>query len=111
MRLVRLAERRADRLSGGEQRRVALARALAPGPRVLVADEPTAHLDRLTGRTVIKLLQQAAHESGATIIAASHDRDVITAADTMLVLGFHEERNQVARRGLPAPELGDAKEE
>jgi putative ABC transport system ATP-binding protein len=80
-----LADRRADRLSGGEQRRIALARALAPGPRVLLADEPTAHLDRVTGRLVIRLLREAARE-GTTIIAASHDPDVISAADTRLTL-------------------------
>jgi ABC-type lipoprotein export system ATPase subunit len=83
--LERLADRRADRLSGGEQRRTALARALAPGPRVLLADEPTAHLDRVTGRLVIRLLREAARE-GTTIVAASHDPDVISAADTRLTL-------------------------
>jgi ABC-type lipoprotein export system ATPase subunit len=109
--LGKLADRRADRLSGGEQRRVALARALAPGPRVLIADEPTAHLDRVTGRMVIKLLQQAAHDTGTTIIAASHDPDVITAADTKLVLGSHEERNAGARRTrLRKRGSGEAKE-
>jgi len=82
----KLAARRADRLSGGEQRRVALARALAPGPRVLLADEPTAHLDRVTGRLVIRLLRDAA-SSGTTILAASHDPDLVGAADTTLVLG------------------------
>jgi putative ABC transport system ATP-binding protein len=91
--LGKLMDRRGDRLSGGEQRRVALARALAPGPRVLLADEPTAHLDRLTGRIVIKLLRQAAQEQGATIIAASHDPDMVAAADTRLALGSHEERS------------------
>jgi ABC-type lipoprotein export system ATPase subunit len=85
--LEQLADRRADRLSGGEQRRVALARALAPEPRVLVADEPTAHLDRVTGRLVIRLLQQAAHELGATVLAATHDPDLISAADARLMLG------------------------
>jgi len=85
--LEKLAERRADRLSGGEQRRVALARALAPGPRVLLADEPTAHLDQLAARIVIKLLEQAVTESGTTIVAASHDADVIGAADGLLTLG------------------------
>jgi putative ABC transport system ATP-binding protein len=84
--LAKLAERRADRLSGGEQRRVALARALAPTPRVLLADEPTAHLDQLAARMVIKLLQQAVAETGTTIVAASHDADVIGAADELLVL-------------------------
>jgi putative ABC transport system ATP-binding protein len=83
--LSKLSDRRADRLSGGEQRRVALARALASGPRVLLADEPTAHLDRLTGRMVIKLLQRAAAE-GTTIVAASHDPDVIAAGDERLIL-------------------------
>jgi ABC-type lipoprotein export system ATPase subunit len=84
--LAKLSDRRADRLSGGEQRRVALARALAPGPRVLLADEPTAHLDRLTGRMVIKLLEEAVAETGTTIVAASHDPDMIAAAHERLVL-------------------------
>jgi peptide/nickel transport system ATP-binding protein len=90
--LGKLADRRADRLSGGEQRRVALARALAPGPRVLLADEPTAHLDRVTGRMVIRLLEEAAREGGATVVAASHDPDLISAAASRLTLGSHEER-------------------
>jgi len=84
--LTKLVDRRADRLSGGEQRRVALARALAPSPRVVLADEPTAHLDRMTGRIVVRLLEQAARDGGATIIAASHDPDLIAAARNRLVL-------------------------
>jgi ABC-type lipoprotein export system ATPase subunit len=84
--LDKLAERRADRLSGGEQRRVALARALAPGPRVLLADEPTAHLDRLSGRMIIRLLETAAREGGTTIVAASHDPDLVASADERLLL-------------------------
>jgi ABC-type lipoprotein export system ATPase subunit len=88
--LGKLGQRRADQLSGGEQRRVALARALAPGPRVLLADEPTAHLDRVSGRLVIRLLQDAARESGTTVVAGSHDPDLVAAADTRLALGSHE---------------------
>jgi ABC-type lipoprotein export system ATPase subunit len=53
---------------------------------VLLADEPTAHLDRLTGRMVIKLLQQAVAENGTTVVAASHDADVIAAAHELLTL-------------------------
>lgn len=83
--LATLRGRRADQLSGGEQRRVALARALAPAPRVLVADEPTAHLDRLSGRMIIRLLQRAVGE-GTTVVVATHDPDVVAAADTRLML-------------------------
>ena len=88
--LDKLADRRAERLSGGEQRRVALARALAPTPRVLLTDEPTAHLDRLSGRMVIRLLQSAVRETGTTVVAASHDPDVIAAADARLTLASPE---------------------
>jgi putative ABC transport system ATP-binding protein len=84
--LAELSSRRADRLSGGEQRRVALARALAPSPRVLLTDEPTAQLDRLSGRLVIRLLKEAVHELGTTVVAASHDADVVAAADARLTL-------------------------
>jgi predicted ABC-type transport system involved in lysophospholipase L1 biosynthesis ATPase subunit len=62
--LDKLAHRRANRLSGGEQRRVALARALAPSPRVLIADEPTAHLDRVTGRMVISSFKPQRTKAG-----------------------------------------------
>jgi ABC-type lipoprotein export system ATPase subunit len=82
--LAKLVDRPAGKLSGGEQRRVALARALAPGPRLLVADEPTAHLDRVSGRVVIRLLRDAAHVTGTTVIAASHDPDLVGAADRRL---------------------------
>jgi ABC-type lipoprotein export system ATPase subunit len=93
--LSKLALRPASQLSGGEQRRVALARALAPQPSLLLADEPTAHLDQLAGRAIIRLLHDAAHDHGTTVIAASHDPDVIAAADNLLNLD-----EQRAARGL-----------
>jgi ABC-type lipoprotein export system ATPase subunit len=58
---------------------------LAPAPRVLLADEPTAHLDRVTGRLVISLLKDAAAD-GTTVVAATHDRDLVAAADSRLLL-------------------------
>jgi ABC-type lipoprotein export system ATPase subunit len=84
--LGQLAGRRADQLSGGEQRRVALARALAPSPRILIADEPTAHLDRFSGRLIVRLLLDAISERGTTVIAAGHDPDLIDAAEERLTL-------------------------
>jgi putative ABC transport system ATP-binding protein len=81
-----LADRRGGRLSGGEQRRVTLARALAPLPRVLLVDEPTAHLDRVSARSVIRLLRDVVRESGITVVAATHDVDLVGAADERLLL-------------------------
>jgi putative ABC transport system ATP-binding protein len=53
---------------------------------VLLADEPTADLDRVSGRMVIRLLKDAVDEHGTTVVASSHDRDVIAAADERLDL-------------------------
>lgn len=70
-----------ERLSGGERQRVALARALVLGPAVVMADEPTASLDRASADALIALLRRLA-ERGTAVLVASHDPNLIAAADT-----------------------------
>jgi ABC-type lipoprotein export system ATPase subunit len=74
--LERLASRPAGRLSGGEQQRLAVAVALANGPQLLLADEPTSQLDHHSAARVIKLLQAANTDFGTTVIVVTHDQNV-----------------------------------
>ncbi|MBK5912411.1 hypothetical protein CCR85_13040 [Rhodothalassium salexigens] len=75
----------AAHLSGGEQSRAGVARALVGRPTLLVCDEPTAALDRPTARAVIALLRRAAAD-GLTVLLSTHDRDLADAADRVLTL-------------------------
>jgi putative ABC transport system ATP-binding protein len=88
--LVGLADRarhRPHELSGGEQQRVAVARALANRPSLLLADEPTGQLDSQTGRAVMVLLQHVIKSEGVTAIVATHDPALIDLADRVIELG------------------------
>lgn len=69
-------------LSGGQQQRVAVARALANQPSVILADEPTAALDRSRGRQVMELLAKVAHEQNAGVIVVTHDERTLEVFDT-----------------------------
>jgi putative ABC transport system ATP-binding protein len=70
-------------LSGGQRQRLAIARALANEPTLLLADEPTGALDSAGGQEVIELLSRL-HTGGQTIVLVTHDPDVAAAADTVL---------------------------
>jgi putative ABC transport system ATP-binding protein len=86
---VGLAERASfypEKLSGGQKQRVAIARALAPGPRLLLADEPTAALDRESGRIAVDLFRRLADDQGAAIVMVTHDNKILDIADRVVTL-------------------------
>src|SRR5215470_16288797 len=87
---------RTGELSGGEAQRVAVARALAPAPKVIFADEPTGSLDSLTGTKVMDLLTGLAREAGTTVVLVTHDAQVAAYADRVVMV----------RDGLVSGDLG-----
>ena len=78
------AESFPDHLSGGEQQRVAVVRALIHEPAIILADEPTGNLDDENGRHVVELLDRLVRQHGATMIMATHSREVVGIADRIL---------------------------
>src|SRR5262249_56828573 len=96
---VPAARARAARLSRGEMRRVALARALLFSPPVIVADEPTASLDAESARLVSGLLVSMARQSGATAIVVTHDAALLARLDRAEVL----DGGRLASPPPPAP--------
>ena len=80
-------------LSGGEQQRVSIARALAKNPKLLLCDEPTGALDYNTGKSILKLLQNMCREKGMTVIIITHNQALAPMADRLI----HIKNGQVAR--------------
>ncbi len=75
-----------SKLSGGEQQRVSIARALANNPSIILADEPTANLDSKTGYEVVQILRKVAKESQTTVVVVTHDSRIKNLADRILWL-------------------------
>jgi putative ABC transport system ATP-binding protein len=91
------ATHRPSQMSGGEQQRVAVARALVIRPAVVLADEPTGSLDSETGRQVVQLLRDLVSQQGQTIVMITHDRDIAAQADSRIyVRDGHIERHEEA---------------
>ena len=96
-----LEQRRSGELSGGEAQRVALARGLVSGPRVLFADEPTGSLDSLTGEQVMELLVGSAREQGTTVILVTHEPRVAAYADREVIVRDGRVASAVAQGVTP----------
>ncbi len=71
-------------MSGGEQQRVAVIRAMISRPRILFADEPTGNLDRKNGQELVELLKRMKEEQNCTVVMVTHDRDAASLADTVI---------------------------
>jgi putative ABC transport system ATP-binding protein len=84
--LAALGDRRPNELSGGQRQRVAIARALVKAPQVVLADEPTANLDSETGAAIIELMHRVQAESRTTFIFATHDPQLMSAADEIYAI-------------------------
>lgn len=114
--LGKFANNRPNQLSGGQRQRVAIARALAVKPSIVLADEPTANLDKATGREILRLMKQINRHLKTTFIFSTHDQKVIDQADRLVQMedgyitafGVRNESSHswnLARvRSLPEPE-------
>ena len=94
--LGKYASHRPNQLSGGQRQRVAIARALVTHSRVLLADEPTANLDRRTGESILELMQQINQENRTTFVFSTHDKRVMSRADQLVRM----EDGQITKLGL-----------
>jgi len=80
------ADHKPNELSGGQQQRVAIARSLANGPSIILADEPTGNLDLRTGRDIINILRGMNKDENVTIISATHDLKMLDASDRVIYI-------------------------
>ena len=103
--LVGLSDRESNfpaQLSGGEQQRVSIARALAKNPKLLLCDEPTGALDYNTGKTILKLLQDTCRKTGKTVIVITHNSALTRMADRVVHMK-NGRIGEVTRNEHPVP--------
>jgi putative ABC transport system ATP-binding protein len=86
-------------LSGGQKQRVAIARALVSQPKIILADEPTAALDKKSGRDVVEIMENLAREQGCTILLVTHDNRILDLADRII---YMEDGRLVSRSDVAA---------
>jgi putative ABC transport system ATP-binding protein len=82
--LSKYADHRPNQLSGGQRQRVAIARALVTHSKVVLADEPTANLDRKTGESILNLMRDINQTEGTTFVFSTHDKRVMNRADRLV---------------------------
>jgi putative ABC transport system ATP-binding protein len=99
------AKHKPNELSGGQRQRVAIARALVGGPRVVLADEPTANLDSVTAEEIIVLMRRLNQEQGVTFIFSTHDARIMQAAVRVVYLHDGRINNE---NGKFVPEVAHA---
>jgi putative ABC transport system ATP-binding protein len=75
-----------SQLSGGQKQRVAIARALVGQPKIILADEPTAALDKKSGREVVEIMRQLAQQQGSAVLLVTHDNRILDVADRILYM-------------------------
>ncbi len=100
--LAKYVHHRPNQLSGGQRQRVAIARALAIQPAIVLADEPTANLDKATGKEILRLMKLINQHLGTTFIFSTHDQKVVDVSDrlvkmedgTIKALGVRDDANQ-----------------
>lgn len=95
-----------SQMSGGEQQRVSIARALAKNPKILLGDEPTGALDSETGVMVLELLQELCKKEGKTVILVTHNADIAKCADRVIRMKNGKvKENTVNKNPLPVKEV------
>lgn len=95
-----------SQLSGGEQQRVSIARAIAKNPKLLLCDEPTGALDYNTGKQILKTLQDTCREMGTTVIVITHNSAIVPMADRIIKINDAKVRSiEINKSPIPVEEI------